>query len=110
RPDPSESGLADAGHRSLYVRAVHGGLGTAAGALSAGESLSELGGARRPRGPSLYSSALQHAGLRDLCAASVMYTREAAAGAHPQTPPTAAIRGCARRPGLVCGGRGPTAE
>ena len=51
------------------------------GALSAGPNLGELGGARRPRGPSLYPSAFQHAGLRHMCAASVMYAREATAGA-----------------------------
>ena len=40
RPSP---GLADAGRGSLYVRAVHGGLGAAAGALSAGQTVGELG-------------------------------------------------------------------
>src|SRR4029453_14609288 len=102
-PDTSESGLADAGRGRLYVRAVHGRLGAAAGALSAGQSLGELGGTRRPRRPSLYPGALQYAGLRDLCTAGVMYACEAAAGAHPQTPSPTAIRGPAGRPSLVCG-------
>ena len=87
RPSP---GLADAGRRAPTRRAVRGGLGAAAGALSAGQNVGEWwDGARRPAEPSHHSAicSTQDCGTcppRPLCTHVPSHAGAHASGSHPR--------------------------